>query len=618
MSAEKNIYTHLHLRGNELRGFVFERLESDPDPIDGRIYYNVAKNEFRACISGVWVNIFSIWHVDDDGNITTDKQVIIKNNLIVEGDTSSGGEGEDTPSAGLDETKLQEYLDEHKYVTEDDIAGLIPSNIATVDYVNSKFNSINLSHYATTTELNALANRVVPIETWMDIVGQHITYDAELDAIVINHNLIVTKDTSSGGEGESVLVGVQGISVNGGAVIYPNSEGIVELTISSGGGGLDEQELQDYLSNNKYINADNLTTYGVATQSWVSGQGFAKASALSGYLPLSGGTLYNSVSDTPLYLKGNENGSYIGFKDTYENFIGYYGFDKDLTPIVYRGTSLSYNLIHSGNIGSYKAGGLATPRTIWGQSFDGTGDVLAGVGVGLMSTKGYYYGLSVLPEDNPYYGVRTFLTYDEGSTMGAYEIASRNYYGLTISHAGGVAYDFGNIPSNLSYTVLVNIKANGNVGIGTIDPQYKLDVNGDTRIQYMFFGYSNEINAFEDLAQTMISNLHLNYRSGGNVTLANGGGNVIIGGTSGSGFKLDVYGGIRTTMPIFGYMYSTSTNAAAFIFDKPGSNLTGIGSDGTSDTIRFGACNVQGGWVDYNQKWKFYGDIIVTGDVASA
>ena len=81
---------------------------------------------------------------------------------------------------------------------------------------------------------------------------------------------------------------------------------------------------------------------------------------------------------------------------------------------------------------------------------------------------------------------------------------------------------------------------------------------------------------------------------------------------------MDVNGAIKATKPIFGYMYSTSTNAAAFIFDKPGSNYTGIGSDGTSDTIRFGACNVQGGWVDYNQKWKFYGDIIVTGDVASA
>lgn len=75
---------------------------------------------------------------------------------------------------------------------------------------------------------------------------------------------------------------------------------------------------------------------------------------------------------------------------------------------------------------------------------------------------------------------------------------------------------------------------------------------------------------------------------------------------------------LQCNKPIFGYMYSSNNNAAAFIFDKPGSNYTGIGSDGTSNTIRLSACNDDGGWVDYAQKWKFYGDIIVTGDVASA
>ena len=70
------------------------------------------------------------------------------------------------------------------------------------------------------------------------------------------------------------------------------------------------------------------------------------------------------------------------------------------------------------------------------------------------------------------------------------------------------------------------------------------------------------------------------------------------------------YGAVR------GYMYNLNNNAPAFIFDKPSSHWTGIGACGENDTIFFGPCvpdgNVAGGysWVaDYNQKWKFQGEV---------
>ena len=146
------------------------------------------------------------------------------------------------------------------------------------------------------------------------------------------------------------------------------------------------------------------------------------------------------------------------------------------------GASGTWGISISGNAAT--ATKLKTPRTIWGQSFDGTGNVAAGRGAGLMSSRGIYYGLSILPTGDPYYGVRTFLTYDEGSTMGAYEIAARLSYGLTISRGGGgVAYDYDSIPTNLNYTSLVEIRPNGNILIGTTtDNGYKLDVNGDAHI----------------------------------------------------------------------------------------------------------------------------------------
>ena len=65
--------------------------------------------------------------------------------------------------------------------------------------------------------------------------------------------------------------------------------------------------------------------------------------------------------------------------------------------------------------------------------------------------------------------------------------------------------------------------------------------------------------------------------------------------------------------PIFGYRYGQSNDAPAFVFDKPGSNFTGIGANNEADTIYFGAVHGADSWTwnkDYKQKWKFNGSII--------
>ena len=73
-------------------------------------------------------------------------------------------------------------------------------------------------------------------------------------------------------------------------------------------------------------------------------------------------------------------------------------------------------------------------------------------------------------------------------------------------------------------------------------------------------------------------------------------------------------GALAVKQFIFGYNYNhAGSNAPAFVFNKPGSNYTGIGSHSTTDTIWFGAATLSNGeasWVDtYKQKWVFNGTV---------
>lgn len=75
-------------------------------------------------------------------------------------------------------------------------------------------------------------------------------------------------------------------------------------------------------------------------------------------------------------------------------------------------------------------------------------------------------------------------------------------------------------------------------------------------------------------------------------------------------------GALQVNATIFGYNYTNSNNAAAFIFDKPGNNYTGIGANAVNDQIYFGACDQNGAWIsNYAQKWYFNGSIQSSGSL---
>ena len=77
-------------------------------------------------------------------------------------------------------------------------------------------------------------------------------------------------------------------------------------------------------------------------------------------------------------------------------------------------------------------------------------------------------------------------------------------------------------------------------------------------------------------------------------------------------------GMLRVNALIFGYMYGTFNNRAAFMWDKPGSYYTGVGANGSTSTIQFSACNGDGTWVDYKQYWVFKGDVTASNFYSSS
>lgn len=164
-------------------------------------------------------------------------------------------------------------------------------------------------------------------------------------------------------------------------------------------------------------------------------------------LPKSGGILRDSWSGgTEIRRADSNNGNVmLSFSRQDGTIVGGLGFGGIDNPIFVTQAGGLHTLIHSRNVGEYNAGSatkLQTPRTIWGQSFDGTGNV-----TGAMS---YVENINFV-----------------GGWMeiGLVRNSSNAVQDLIIQANGGKP---------------ISINPNGgNVGIGTPDPKHKLHVVGD-------------------------------------------------------------------------------------------------------------------------------------------
>lgn len=121
----------------------------------------------------------------------------------------------------------------------------------------------------------------------------------------------------------------------------------------------------------------------------------------------------------------------------------------------------------TGNAGS--ATKLQTPRTIWGQSFDGSGNVSGNIQGGKANFTIYGYNSTSASNVN-------ILTHDNNKSLwlGYGMNAEGN---ATIIAGTDIEFRYGTSRGTAAF-----INSSGNVGIGTTDPAYKLEVNGDTHI----------------------------------------------------------------------------------------------------------------------------------------
>ena len=599
------------------------------------------------------------WWADLSGVVKVENgKVKINTDLIVSGDTSSEGSGSDSPALGtVTSIKVNNtpynpnsagVIDLSEAFNSIDVSEQL-ANYALTDYVNTQFALVNS---ALSGKQDALG--YTPLSTSGGAIGSASGSSFPLDIISANAYTGISFYTSGGrayfryqggstwgvtdnGWNNSYTLYHTGnfnpanyLPLSGGTLTKDSSNPLIIKRTGSGDPGVefykDSTRLGSLGLNSSYepyyYNANKLTICTLIHSGNIGSQSVAAAKVLSA--SYSENINYSSyTSHLKLIYSTDGNAVANGFPFDYVSGLsvmaGYVGWQMvTYGDWTYDPNPRFRSIGGGGNWSPWKtiaftdstveaANKLATPRTIWGQSFDGSGNVSGELTLGYSILRG-------------------------GDSKNALELASSTLtLGYSYRSLNTTIYG-GNITFAREGAYSMFINSSGNVTFGASDlagTTYKMSVDGKVHIRSTAGAAMNEgagslivgngavlmIDANDIQAKTngtTAGPLYINDWGGNVILCGQNKGNVLIGTATDSGYKLDVNGDISAMSAL-----RIGGCGTSYCGLYPNSQITSGGSSSRLWLYNESGIAIYASALEILTSTSITGNLVVSGDTSS-